>query len=93
MTLRGYLLGVASVTFSPDEKRLATGSGNQETLRVWDTDSWRDVLTLEGQGAEFHALAFSPDGSVIGARNVAGNVHLWRAPSWEEIAAAEAKER
>jgi len=94
VTMRGYFGALASVTFSPDGKRLATGSGYGQALRLWDTDSWRDVLTLYGEGSLFYALAFSPDGSVIGASStVTRNVQLWRAPSWETINAIEAQQR
>jgi hypothetical protein len=35
-----------------------------------------------------------PDGNVIGAGTLgADGCRLWRAPSWEEIATAEAKEK
>jgi WD40 repeat protein len=92
-TLRGYLLGVASVAFSPDGKRLATGSDKQEALRLWDTESWQDVLTLEGQGDLFFSTSFSPDGNTIGSLDYFGILHLWRAPSWAEIKAAEANKQ
>jgi WD40 repeat protein/serine/threonine protein kinase len=92
-TLRGYLVGLCSVTFSPDGRRLATGSDKQEALRLWDTESWQDVLTLEGDGASFGVTAFSPDGNTIGSMNYTGTLHLWRAPSWDEIHAAEAKDK
>src|SRR5208282_4489867 len=87
-TLRGVLLGVHSVAFSGDGKRLATGGGNA-ALKLWDTESWQEVLTLEGQGAQFLSSAFSPDGKAILAVNRARLVHIWQAPSWEEIKAAE----
>jgi WD40 repeat protein/serine/threonine protein kinase len=91
VTLRGYLLSVASVAFSGDGKRLATGGG-KEALKLWDTESWQEVLTLEGQGSLFSSTTFSPDGNVIGTMNAPNPVdivQLWRAPSWEEINAAE----
>jgi WD40 repeat protein len=91
-TLRGYLLGVNSVAFSGDGKRLVAGGDGKEALKLWDAESWRDVLTLEGQGSLFSSTTFSPDGNVIGtmnAPNPVGIVQLWRAPSWEEINAAE----
>jgi WD40 repeat protein len=96
-TLRGYLLGVNSVAFTGDGKRLVAGGCGKEALRLWDTESWQDVLTLEGQGSGFTSMAISPDGNAIGAMNTAGNaggaMHIWRAPSWEEINAAEAAEQ
>ena len=92
-TLRGVLLGVHSVAFSPDGRRLAIGSSGIEAIQLWDVESSQELLTLEGVGSVFCRTAFSPDGNVLGSRNDAGLLHLWRAPSWEEIAAAEAKEK
>ena len=99
-TLRGHLLGVHSATFSGDGKRLATVGGNA-ALKLWDTESWQEVLTLKGQGSllrgtsatHWQPTAFSPDGNAILAVNHARIVHIWRAPSWAEIAGAEASEK
>jgi serine/threonine protein kinase/WD40 repeat protein len=79
-----------SVAFSPEGKRLALGSGGADAIKLWDLDSRRDLLTLEGRGSLFvDSTAFSPDGNVLGSMNFQGLLHLWRAPSWEEIEAAE----
>ena len=66
-----------------------TSGGGNAALKLWDTESWQEVLTLEGEGPQFLSSAFSPDGSAILAVNRARIVHIWRAPSWEEINAAE----
>jgi hypothetical protein len=50
-------------------------------------------LESERGGFVFSATGFSRDGSTIAALNLLGDLDLWRAPSWEEIAAAEAKEK
>jgi WD40 repeat protein len=93
-TLRGFLLGTHSVAFSPDGTRLVTGNGaGVEALKLWDTDSWQDVITLQGSGSVFYEPLFSTDGNSVGALNDAGILHVWRAPSWAEINAAEAKEQ
>jgi hypothetical protein len=49
-------------------------AGGNEALKLWDTESWQEVLTLEGQGSRFSPVKFSPDGHVIGAMNVAGAI-------------------
>jgi len=91
-TLRGYLVGLTSLAFSPDGHRLVTGSDGKEAIRFWDTTSWRDVLTLEGEGANYAMVQFSPDGSTLGGLNYQRQLFLWRAPSWEHIRAAEQQE-
>ena len=92
-TLRGFLNGVASVVFSPDGQRLATGGSSPvDAIKLWEVDSWQELLTLEAKGKFFFA-AFSPDGNAIGAGTDDGFLHVWQAPSWAEINAAEAKEK
>jgi WD40 repeat protein len=87
--LKGFLLGVHSVTFSPDGTRLATGSGGFEAIKLWDVRSRRELLNLEGQGSLFNRIQFSSCGDSLGSGSARGPVHIWRAPSWEEIEAAE----
>ena len=38
-SLRGFLLGVLSVAFSPDGTRLATGSVGKQAIRLWDVEN------------------------------------------------------
>jgi WD40 repeat protein len=88
-TLRGVLLGLHSVTFSPDGRRIVAGSNGREAIKIWDAVSHEDVGTFEGKGSLFAGACFSPDGNMIAARNWNGMLHIWRAPSWEEINKAE----
>jgi WD40 repeat protein len=93
-TLRGFKTGAQSVAFSPDGNRLAATSGAGESaLHLWDVASWQDVFTLSAEGAIFWNTQFSPDGNTIGTESFDGILNLWRAPSWDEINAAEAKEK
>ena len=90
-TLGGFLNATTTVSFSPDGKRLAVSSDGNEAVKLYETDGWQNVFTLEGQGTGFQGAGFSPDGNAI----VWGNgttLYLWRAPSWEEITAAEVKD-
>jgi WD40 repeat protein len=87
--LKGVLLGVHSVTFSHEGIRLAAGSNNQEAIKMWETATWQEVLTLAGQGSMFMRTKFSPDDRFLVSVNVSGVLHIWKAPSWEEIEAAE----
>jgi WD40 repeat protein len=92
-TLSGFLLSTHSVGFSPDGKRLAVSSDAKEAVKLWETESWQEVLTLPGEGSLFHRATFSPDGNTIGVLNGHGILHLWHAPPWQEIAAAEVREK
>jgi len=92
-TFARFMLGAHSVAFTADGQRLAAGSGSgHEAIRLWDVRSKQELLTLASSGVVFAKTDFSPDGNILGSMDGPGYLHLWLAPSWEEIAALEAKE-
>ena len=93
-TLKGHLQGVLAVAFSPDGKTLATG-GMDRKVKLWNVATHQELATLP-MGGPFPMLRFSPDGRTLAIGNLheAGRrIQILRAPSFEEIAAAEAKPR
>lgn len=97
VTLKGHLKSLHALDISPDGRRLATGSGGAESVKLWDVHTHQELITLTGEGSLILALAFSLDGNkimglIIGLNNER-HLHIWRAPSWEEIKTAEAQKR
>jgi serine/threonine protein kinase/WD40 repeat protein len=89
---RGFLLPLHSTAFSPDGNRLAAASAGQEGLKLFDFHSRQELISLPANGALVD-LRFSADGNLLAAVGYRGELYLWRAPSWKEIAAAEQKTR
>ena len=88
--LHGHLTSVFGNAFSPDGRRLISTSGGREAVKLWDVGTRQELLALDGTGSNLVGARWSADGDVI----LAGPPwQAWRAPSWEEIAAAEAKEK
>ena len=72
-TLQDDLKFVRAVTFSSDNRILATSSYNGE-VKVWDVLTWELLRAIPGAGD--YDIAFSPDGKMIaGTGN--GYVNLW----------------
>jgi WD40 repeat protein len=93
-TLRGHLDWAWSAAFLSDGRRLATGATDaKDAVKVWDPSTQRELLTLAAEGQFFLQLSSSPDGNTLVAISLDGVAHLWRAPSWEEIEAAEKKQK
>jgi WD40 repeat protein/tRNA A-37 threonylcarbamoyl transferase component Bud32 len=55
---------VASLSFSPDGRRLAS-AGSDAKVKIWDTESGMELLTLAGHAGWILTVSFSPDGRRI----------------------------
>jgi WD40 repeat protein len=75
--LRGHEDQVYSLAFSPDGRRLATGSKDR-TIRVWDVTTGRTAAVLRGHDDGVCQVVFSPDGQSLASTDHAeGAVRLW----------------
>ncbi len=97
-SLPGHNLVIAQIQVSPDEHRMASSTIGSEPIKIWETQGWNEVASIEGRpgfrllrggflqdGNTFSGVEVNPETQTVDAR-------LWRAPSWAEINAAEAKE-
>jgi WD40 repeat protein len=69
---------VTSVAFSPDGRRLATGSEDQ-TAKVWETRNGTLQLDLKGHTNLVTSVAFSPDGTRILTGSLSNMPKVWDA--------------
>ena len=67
---------VYSLAFSPDGGTLAAGP-QDGTVVLYDTETWKRALTLEGHIAGVHHLTFSRDGTTLASGSGDGTGLLW----------------
>jgi WD40 repeat protein len=75
-TLAGHTGPVWSVAFSPDGRRLVSGSTDQ-TIRVWDLATGQPVETLRGHAGTIRQVTFSPSGQRVASASSDGTVKVW----------------
>ncbi|MHC4199714.1 MAG: WD40 repeat domain-containing serine/threonine protein kinase, partial [Planctomycetota bacterium] len=84
LTLKGHAGSVYSVAFSPDGKRLVTGS-RDTTAKVWDAATGAEVMTLKGHTGGVGSVAFSPDGKRLVTGSGDKTAKVWDAATGAEV--------
>lgn len=75
--LKGHTDKVLSVAFSPDSKRIVSGSADN-TICLWDTQSRTRIGSpLKGHAGWARSVAFSPDGEWVVSGSYDKTVRLW----------------
>ena len=72
------------MAFSPDGQRLVSASADQ-TARVWDVKTGREMLRFRGHGQVVHQAKFSPDGRRIASASDDKTVKVWDADTGDVI--------
>jgi RNA polymerase sigma factor (sigma-70 family) len=74
--------GARAVALSQDGKALASG-GTDGTARLWDLATGKELRRFRGPGGWVSGVAFSPDGTLLGAAIDAGPPAAWDVVLWD----------
>ncbi len=76
VVMQGHDAPVLGCAISPDARLVATASEDQ-TLKLWEPHTGRELATLRGHDGPVFDCAFSPDGSTIVSASWDSTVKLW----------------
>ncbi|HYY43003.1 MAG TPA: WD40 repeat domain-containing protein, partial [Pyrinomonadaceae bacterium] len=80
----GHALRVDGLAFSPDGRLFASGS-KDNTVRLWESATGRELRKLMGHTAWVKAVAFSPDGNLLASAAIDGTIKFWEVSSGREL--------
>ncbi len=75
-----------AVSWSPDGTKLAAASYSSlgaGSVTIWETDTWAQARTLEGNTMSIMDFDWSPDGTMIVASGNDGRIYFWDVDSGE----------
>ena len=68
---------ISSVAFSPDGHTLATGSWDDNIVRLWDVQTGQSTATLTEHTSWVTSVAFSSDGNTLASGSEDRTIRLW----------------
>src|SRR5262249_25952183 len=81
---KGHGKAVRGVVFTPDNRRLVSGS-DDKNVRVWDVASGKPLVTPPGHTAGVTSVACSPDGQRLASASDDKTVKVRNASDGQEI--------
>ena len=83
-TIISHSEGVRSVSFSPNDKVLASG-GNGNTIKIWDVSSGENIFTLRGHENSVVCVEFHPSGNLLASGGDDGVCIIWNVHTGERV--------
>jgi WD40 repeat protein/energy-coupling factor transporter ATP-binding protein EcfA2 len=76
-TLYGMNDNTAVAMFAPGEDATLAVHGNDGALKLLDSRTWEEIMSLKGESSGFSFIAFSRDGKKIATADYSGSITIW----------------
>src|SRR2546427_496545 len=75
---------ITSLAFAPNGKTVASAGGD-ETIRLWEVATGKDLGQFQGSEKGNMSVAFSPDGKTLASGGVDEIIRLWELAGGKEL--------